>query len=125
MNQFSTMLDNTDVAAHVLCIDQFSSLGGGQRSLLDLLPAFSQRGWRPSVAIPGDGRPFLAMLERRGYPTHTFTCGSYASKKKPITQLLKYALELPRLVNSLAELVEENKPDLVYVNGPRLVPPAA
>jgi glycosyltransferase involved in cell wall biosynthesis len=124
MNQFSTASDRTAFPANILCIDQFASLGGGQRSLLDLLPAFSKRGWRPSVAVPGDG-PFPEMVRSRGYRTHSFACGSYASRKKPLTQLLKYAFELPGMVNSLAELVKANEIDLLYVNGPRLVPPVA
>ncbi len=124
MNKLSTVLDETGFAANILCIDQFSSLGGGQRSLLDMLPAFSERGWRPSVAIPGGGR-FLAMVRSRGYRTHNFGLGSYTSKKKRLAQLVKYAFELPSLVNSLAELVEANEADLLFVNGPRLVPPAA
>jgi glycosyltransferase involved in cell wall biosynthesis len=124
MKQLSTVLDKTEVPANILCIDQFSSLGGGQRSLLDLLPAFRERGWRPSVAIPADG-PFQAMVRSRGYRTHSFVYGSYASQKKPLRQLFKYALELPSLIKSLTELVEANETDLLYVNGPRLVPPAA
>ena len=124
MNQLSTVLDKPEIPANILCIDQFSSLGGGQQSLLDLLPAFSQRGWRPSVAIPGEGQ-FLSMVRSRGYRAHSLSYGNYASKKKPLVQLLKYALRFPRLVNALTELVEANETDLLYVNGPRLVPPAA
>src|ERR1700685_3033443 len=124
MKQLSTVPDKVAFPANILCIDQFSTLGGGQRSLLDLLPAFRERGWRPSVAIPGGG-PFQAMVRSRGYRTHNIVCGSYASRKKPPAQLLKDALELPVLVKSLAELVEANETDLLYVNGPRLVPPAA
>lgn len=124
MNQFSTALDRTASPANILCVDQFASLGGGQRSLLDLLPAFSQRGWRASVATPGDG-PLPDTVRSRGYRTHSFACGSYASQKKPLAQLLKYAFELPGMVNSIAELVKANEINLLYVNGPRLVPPAA
>ncbi len=116
--------DRDALPANILCVDQFSNFGGGQRSLLDLLPALSERGWRPSVAIPGEG-PFPVMVRRNGYQTHSFACGSYASRKKPISQLLKYAFELPNLVSSLSEIVESHKVDILYVNGPRLVPPAA
>src|SRR5581483_11396697 len=74
---------STERHANILCIDQFSNFGGGQRSLLDLLPAFSERGWNSSVAIPGEG-PFTSMIQRRGYRTHNFACGTYASRKKPM-----------------------------------------
>jgi glycosyltransferase involved in cell wall biosynthesis len=124
MNQPLKPLDDPGVPVNILCVDQFSNLGGGQRSLLDMLPALSAQGWRPSVAIPGEG-PFPAMVRSLGYSTHGVVCGTYANKKKPLAQLLKYALELPALVNAVAELVEANKIDLLYVNGPRLVPPAA
>ncbi len=124
MNQFSTVLAKTEFPANILCIDQFSTFGGGQRSLLDLLPAFRERGWRPSVAIPGEGA-FPDMVRSRGFRTHSFAPGNYASRKKPLKQLLQYALELPGLVKCLEELVEANNIDLLYVNGPRLIPPAA
>lgn len=124
MNELLSVFDEANVSANILCIDQFSNLGGGQRSLLDILPALSQRGWHPSVAIPGGG-PFPAMIRSRGYRTHSFACAMYASRKKPLAQLLKYARELPNLVNAVAGLVKANKIDLLYVNGPRLVPPAA
>lgn len=124
MNNLLRVLDKTEVPANILCVDQFSNLGGGQRSLLDILPALSQRGWQPSVAIPGEG-PFTAMVRSRGYRTHSFSYASYASRKKPLIQLVKYALELPNLVHSIAEIVASNQIDLLYVNGPRLVPPAA
>ena len=124
MKQLSTVLDRTEITANILCIEQFSSLGGGQRSLLDLLPAFRERGWRSAVAIPGNG-PFLTIVRDHGYRTHSFVHRSYSSQKKPLRQLCRYALELPRLIKSLSELVEANGIDLLYVNGPRLVPPAA
>jgi glycosyltransferase involved in cell wall biosynthesis len=124
MHPLSSVSDSTQFPANILCIDQFSALGGGQGSLLDLLPAFSQRGWRPSVAIPGDG-PFTERVRKLGYRTHIFTYSSYGSKKKPLVQHVKYALEMPHLVNLIMELVESNQIDLLYVNGARLVPHAA
>jgi glycosyltransferase involved in cell wall biosynthesis len=124
MNELANLVDEAETPVNILCIDQFSNLGGGQRSLLDMLPALSARGWRPSVATPGEG-PFSAALRKRGYRTHTVACGIYASKKKPLAQVLKYAFELPRMVSSLAALTKADEIDLLYVNAPRLVPPAA
>ncbi|HZS55518.1 MAG TPA: glycosyltransferase family 4 protein [Bryobacteraceae bacterium] len=124
MENFPWAPHKTKIPANILCIDQFSNFGGGQRSLLDLLPAFSERGWNASVAIPGDG-PFSAMIRHCGYRTHSFVCGAYVSRKKPLSQMLKYAFELPNLVDSFADLVERHKINLLYVNGPRLVPPLA
>jgi glycosyltransferase involved in cell wall biosynthesis len=124
MNHLLKSLDISEAPANILCLDQFSNLGGGQRSLIDILPAFSERGWHPSVAIPGEG-PFTKILRRLGYRTHTFAFGGYKSQKKTLAQHLKYAYELPNVVEAITNLVETNDTDLIYVNGPRLVPPAA
>ena len=124
MTQLSGILNQTEFPANILCIDQFTNIGGGQQSLLDILPAFSARQWRPSVAVPGDG-PLLAALQNRGYRSHSFAYSAYASRRKPLQQLFKYACELPKLVRCFTQLVQANEIDLLYVNGPRLVPPAA
>jgi glycosyltransferase involved in cell wall biosynthesis len=124
MTSYAAKFGTDQVPARMLCIDQFANFGGGQRSLLDLLPAFSERGWNPSVAIPGEG-PLPIKLRALGYQTHSFTCGAYASRNKPLNQMLRYASEIPKLVSHLTEIVELKKIDLLYVNGPRMVPPAA
>jgi hypothetical protein len=103
---------------NILCVEQFSHLGGGQRSLIDLLPGFLEKGWRTTVAVPGDG-PFPEELRRLGYGTHDLGCGSYTSIRKPPKQMLQYALELPRLAREIGSIVSGRKIDLLYVNGPR------
>ena len=39
----------------LLFLDQFNQLGGAQRCLLDLLPAFLDAGYDTHLAVPGDG----------------------------------------------------------------------
>lgn len=109
---------------NVLCLDQFVNPGGGQRSLLDLLPAFAARGWRPSVVVPGDG-PFPEMVRKLGFHTHNLSNGEYVNGNKPILQLLEYAARLPRLSLRLRTLIRSSGVDVLYVNGARLLPPAA
>ncbi|MGA8597748.1 MAG: glycosyltransferase family 4 protein [Bryobacteraceae bacterium] len=109
---------------NVLCVDQFANFGGGQRSLIDLLPEFAKRGWRPSVAAPGDG-PFPDMVRKLGYRAYNLAYGEYGSVKKPVTQILKYTFRLPGVASRLHDLVRALDIELLYVNGPRLVPPAA
>lgn len=109
---------------NILCIDQFSNIGGGQRSLLDLLPAFSARGWNPYVAMPSEG-PFSEAVRNLGYETNSLDCSAYASIRKPPQQVVKYALELPRVAGAIKRLLNAQKIDLMYVNGPRVLPPAA
>ena len=111
-------------AIKLLCVDQCSSAGGAQKSLLDLLGAFSQKGWQPSVAAPVDSQ-FAADIQKGGYKTHSLNCGDYTSMHKPLSEHLKYAWRMPQLVRSLDRIVEGNQINLIYVNGPRLFPVAA
>jgi glycosyltransferase involved in cell wall biosynthesis len=109
---------------NILCVEQYSHLGGGQRCLLDLLPAFLDQGWTVRVALPGSG-PIEDKLSEIGIQTHSLNCRSYTSIKKPAREILRFLLELPRLAFRLARLCKEHQIDLLYVNGPRLLPGAA
>lgn len=109
---------------NILCVEQFSELGGGQRSLLDLLPAFSERGWRSCVVVPGEGL-FPAAVRKSGYCTSYLNCSTYTSIRKPLPEIAKYACDLPRVVSAIDSLVDKHDIDLLYVNGPRFLPPAA
>ena len=113
-------------SSHVrlLCVDQAGSIGGAQKSLLELLPAFARNGWQPSVAAPGDS-PFAESIRKAGYETHDLNCGSYTSTTKSALEHFKYASNLPRILRTLEQLVLENQINLLYVNGGRLFPPCA
>lgn len=108
----------------ILCVDQYANIGGAQRSLMDLLPAFSQRGWQPSVAAP-DGGAFADAVRRSGYRIHDFNCGTYTGTKKPPTEMVRYASRAFRLTRLIDRLIHRDEFSLLYVNGPRVLPPAA
>jgi glycosyltransferase involved in cell wall biosynthesis len=100
----------------VLFLDQFSELGGAQKCLLDLLPWIEERGWRASVALPGDG-PLVKLLRARNISVHTIPCGPYRSGSKSIEDMLRFGRDVKGQVRALSPL----KFDLLYVNGPRLL----
>lgn len=105
---------------NVLFVDQFSELWGAQRCLVDLLPALEERGWGASAALPGDG-PLVEILRTRNVRVLKIPCGPYRSGAKTIADALRFRRDFRsqvRLLNSLHA-------DLVYVNGPRLLPAAA
>jgi glycosyltransferase involved in cell wall biosynthesis len=108
---------------NILFLDQFSDPGGAQRCLADLLPAIRQRGWRATVAAPGHGRlrdlaaPHGEYRELRG--------GSYGSGSKSARDVARFVSEIPRLAREIDRLIRETEADLLYVNGPRLMPAAA
>src|SRR5260370_30814047 len=109
---------------NILFLDQFSDLGGAQRCLLDLLPAVREGGWRAHVAAAGDGA-LRARSVALGAEFHSIRCGPYESGRKSPGDLARFARELPRLAREIARLAGETKADVVYVNGPRLLPAAS
>jgi glycosyltransferase involved in cell wall biosynthesis len=108
----------------VLLLDQFSELGGAQRMLLDLLPALHASGWQPHLGLPGTG-PLCSRARDLGFEVSPIDCGPYASGEKSGTDLWRFAAELPRLAKQIRGLTVQVQPDLVYVNGPRLLPAVA
>lgn len=109
---------------NILCVDQFSNVGGGQSCLFDLLPAFLNQGWSVQVAIPGPGA-FQDKLRGLGIQTHLLSPASYTSMKKPPREALKYMVELPGLAFRLMRICRTQRIDLLYINGPRFLPAAA
>lgn len=104
----------------VLFLDQFSELGGAQKCLLDLLPAIRARGWRASAAVPGDG-PLVKRMQAEGVPVHSIPSGPYRSGSKSIADVVRFRRDVRQQLNIL-RLLEF---DLLYVNGPRMLVPAA
>jgi glycosyltransferase involved in cell wall biosynthesis len=108
---------------NILCLDQFGELGGAQRCLLDLLPALVDRGWGVHVAAPEGPLAEMAIrLQTTADPIH---CGPYSSGKKSLADMARFAVEVPRLADEIGKLVRQYDADLIYVNGPRLLPAAA
>ncbi|HXM41559.1 MAG TPA: glycosyltransferase family 4 protein [Bryobacteraceae bacterium] len=109
---------------NILCLDQFGELGGAQRCLLDLIPGMAARGWSVHLAAPGDGQ--LAKRAAELHATvHPIRCGPYSSGKKTLADMARFAAETPRLVGELRGLVSRYGANLIYVNGPRLLPAVA
>jgi glycosyltransferase involved in cell wall biosynthesis len=101
-----------------LFLDQFSEPGGAQQCLLDLLPAMP-----PSrVAMPGNGAMFH-RVRALGHETARIDCGPYASGAKTAADRARFLFETPRLARQIRALARGR--DLVYINGPRLLPAAA
>jgi glycosyltransferase involved in cell wall biosynthesis len=106
---------------NILFLDQFSDLGGAQRCLLELLPAVREHGWQANVAAPGDGALRERVLEL-GAGYHAIRCQSYHSGRKSLADVLHFARDAPRLAREIANLAENCRADILYVNGPRLLP---
>jgi glycosyltransferase involved in cell wall biosynthesis len=111
-------------AVNILFLDQFSDFGGAQQCLLDLIPAVHARGWRAFCGVPGDG-PFTAKLRELGAEVSPISCGPYASGRKSVADVLRFARQQPRLTGEITRLAENARAGLIYVNGPRVLPAAS
>jgi glycosyltransferase involved in cell wall biosynthesis len=108
----------------LLLLDQFSDPGGAQRCLLDLLPAIRQRGWKALVALPGAGE-LSGQVRALGFETARVDCGPYSSGRKSLSDAARFLAETPRAARQIRRLAAGIQADLVYINGPRLLPAAA
>jgi glycosyltransferase involved in cell wall biosynthesis len=108
----------------LLILDQFSDPGGAQRCLLDLLPAIRQRGWQALVALPGEGELF-ERVRALGFETARVDCGPYSHGRKSLRDAARFLAQTPRLARQIRKLTSDVQADLVYINGPRLLPAAA
>ncbi len=108
----------------ILCLDQFSDLGGAQLNLLELLSPLRREGWRVEVALPGEGR-LTPMLAARGVAVHRLSLGVYSHGRKKVSDGLRFLMDLPRLSEEISRLAVRTGADLLYINGPRLMPALA
>jgi glycosyltransferase involved in cell wall biosynthesis len=108
----------------LLLLDQFSELGGAQQCLLDLLPAIAVRGWKALIGMPGIGEMF-ARVRELGFEAETISCGPYGSGPKSARDMARFAVDTPRLASKIRRLEGRVDAELLYINGPRLLPAAA
>jgi glycosyltransferase involved in cell wall biosynthesis len=105
----------------LLILDQFSDPGGAQQALVELLPAIRERGWDAVVVMPGDG-PLFGQIGALGFATARIDCGPYRSGRKSPADAMRFLTGTPRVVRQVRLLAKQTQADLVYVNGPRLLP---
>ena len=106
---------------NLLLLDQYSDPGGAQQCLLEELPAIRDRGWRALVGLPGEGELF-ARIAALGFPVERIECGPYASTRKSLADGARFFKGTPRLVAQIRRMARQAAAELVYVNGPRLLP---
>ena len=108
----------------ILFLDQFSEMGGAQRVLLDTVEAAQRRGWTPYVAVPGDG-PLVQQLRAQDVTVAGIPCGPYTLGGKKTSDVIRFSFDLRAQARIIRNLANRFDYDLLYVNGPRLLPAAA
>lgn len=104
---------------NILFVDQFSEIGGAQRCFLDLLPAIKDRGWTVHAALPGNGL-FAETLKSAQVPVIRIPCGPYQSLTKSPMDFARFPFDLAVQLRT----IRRQPADLIYVNGPRVLPGA-
>jgi glycosyltransferase involved in cell wall biosynthesis len=99
---------------NILFVDQFSDPGGAQLCLRDLLPEVLGRGWQSRLMAPGPGE----------FVTHPLALGPYTNGSKSMRDYLRFSIDMPRAALAIRRVVQEGSIDLLYVNGPRVLPAA-
>jgi glycosyltransferase involved in cell wall biosynthesis len=107
---------------NLLVLDQFSELGGAQQALSELLPAMRARGWSGTLAMPGEGEMF-ERARAAGFATARIACGPYRSGSKTLADTARFATDTLRIAAQVRRLARGV--DLIYINGPRVLPGVA
>ncbi|MBU1912032.1 MAG: glycosyltransferase family 4 protein [Candidatus Omnitrophica bacterium] len=103
----------------LLFIDQYSNFSGGQKVLLNIISAFSEKGHRCLAVLPQRGA-FSDKIENLGAKVIPFPIGYYSITKKNPFDFIKYFLRFPILVFLLIRLIKKENIALVYANGARV-----
>ncbi|HEY3839897.1 MAG TPA: glycosyltransferase family 4 protein [Bryobacteraceae bacterium] len=107
----------------ILIADQFADLGGAQRVLLELLPALQRECWDATLALPGRGDLQESAAEL-GIRTVDIACGPFGCGSKNLADYFRFVRQFAQLTLQFRRMIEDLQPDLLYLNGPRLVPAA-
>ena len=92
----------------ILFVDQFSEPGGAQLALRDVIDGARQRGWTSITMAAGEGLPLRPLT----------------SGRKSARDFLRFLSDLPHMREAMRRALAQYKVDLVYINGPRVLPAA-
>lgn len=107
----------------ILLVDQFAEMGGAQRGLLEASQGFSARGWELHAAIPAG--PLWERLSPICSSISPISCGPYRSVHKSLSDVLRFAGQFRSQAKIIAQLMQRHHIDVLYANGPRVLPAAA
>ncbi len=108
----------------VLFLDQYGDLGGAQRSLIEVAQAATAAGWRAHAGVPTEGA-LAEHLRAAGVAVRSLASSRYSMGSKTPADAARFLARLPAQAWRIYRLLRESRPNLVYVNGPRLLPAAA
>jgi glycosyltransferase involved in cell wall biosynthesis len=109
--------------ARVLFIEQYATLGGGQRILIDLVEHLRDSGDICAVCFPGEG-PVRSALTFSGIETFSYALPHLSPGRKTKAQQLAFLAGAPRAAREIARAAAAFRADLLYSSGGRPTLPA-
>jgi glycosyltransferase involved in cell wall biosynthesis len=106
----------------ILFIDQFNAMGGAQQCLLELI---ARLPWTDvHAAIPGEG-PLSTALHSHGVRVHALPEINYTNGRKTVGDVARFSVDMVRITRALRAIIVKCGIELLYVNGPRVLPAAS
>ena len=102
----------------LLFLDQFGTLGGGQRVLLETLKSLDRAQYQTMVALGTDG-DFRERLLDEGVTVMDLPLGSYHSGEKPPLDIVRFFFRSLYCALVLTGWVLRHRPNMLFANGPR------
>jgi glycosyltransferase involved in cell wall biosynthesis len=102
----------------VLFLDQFGTLGGAQRVLLETLNSLDPAQYQSMVAL-GTRGDFRERLLDEGVPVMDLPLGRYHSRRKTPLDMVRFFFRSLYCALVLTRWVFRHSPDLLFANGPR------
>jgi glycosyltransferase involved in cell wall biosynthesis len=84
---------------------------------------FAERGWEAHALVPAG--PLTQALTPYCADVRAFPCGPFTSASKSVKDAARFFWQLPRQAAEIAGTVSRHGIDVIYVNGPRVLPAAA
>jgi glycosyltransferase involved in cell wall biosynthesis len=106
----------------ILLVDQFGEPGGAQQVLMEAAAGFAARGWELHAAVPAG--PLADRLSPLCASITLLVCGPFTAARKSLADIARFGMQLPRQAAAISRIVERERIDALYVNGPRLAPAA-
>src|SRR5512138_3067429 len=101
----------------VLFLEVLTTIAGGQRALLELMPLLSRR-FRATVVLPGEG-PLAEALRACGVQLNFLPMRSLPLVAQHWRDVLNFILDPPKLILELRRLALRESASLVYINSSR------
>ncbi|OGC11400.1 hypothetical protein A3K48_02650 [candidate division WOR-1 bacterium RIFOXYA12_FULL_52_29] len=103
---------------NILFLEQFSSVSGGQKMLLQFIKGLDRTSYGPVVILPSEGE-LARELKKLGVKYYCSPMGNLSLGRKSIVDLISYFYHSISLIIIAMKVVRAENIDLIYAKAPR------